>query len=318
MPASFGVAKRHFLPRRLAGAILTYMDPRTVSTRQFRDHLRKVSARLHSPVAGWFGPGSLTWKLNREVVLHAAGPRALLMQLAHPAVARGVSDHSNFRTDPYGRAIRTFVTVYSILFGTRDEAVAAAARVHAIHAKVHGRLKTSSGRHARGDGYSANDPNLLRWVFATLVDSAILTYDLLVHPMTDAEKDGCYQEIAAGATLFGLSRDKLPATWPLFQHWLEATIQSDEIVVSPTARELGHILLSGGPLALRPLAPGLRIVTAGLLHPKLRTQYGLGWGIRTRLAYGAFVRTARATVRHVPGRLRQVPMARSAERRCQA
>jgi uncharacterized protein (DUF2236 family) len=293
------------------------MDPRTLSSGEFRRLVQQQLPWPTDPKMGVFGPDSLTWRINREVVLHSAGPRALLMQMAHPKVAQGVADHSNFREDPYGRAIRTFSTVYSMLFGTREEVSRASARVHSVHKSVEGTLAHSSGRHKAGSSYHANDPELLRWVFATLIDSAIFAYDLLVQPLSEQEKALCYQESLQTALLFGLSSEHLPGSWPAFSSWLEDTLESDEIVISPIGYELGDILLRG-PYGLRPFAPGLRIITAGMLHPKLRQGYGLGWRRRTRFAYEAFVRATRAALKSAPGRLRHVPVARKAEERCRS
>ena len=77
---------------------------------------------------GLFGPDSLTWRVNREGALLLGGGRALLLQVAHPLVAAGVSQHSNYREDPFGRLYRTLDTVTTIVFGSASDAKAVAAR----------------------------------------------------------------------------------------------------------------------------------------------------------------------------------------------
>ena len=63
--------------------------------------LTSVATRSGS---GLYGPASEAWRLNREaMLLLGAGPRALLLQIAHPLVAAGVADHCDFRTDPWRR-----------------------------------------------------------------------------------------------------------------------------------------------------------------------------------------------------------------------
>src|SRR3712207_4179221 len=112
---------------------------------------------------GLFGPGTVTWRVNREAVLLAGGGRALLLQVAHPSVAAGVVQHSDYDTDPYGRLYRTLDLVTRITFGSTSTAEKAAARLRGAHDEV-------KGERPDGERYFAHDPNLLLWVWATLVE----------------------------------------------------------------------------------------------------------------------------------------------------
>ena len=134
---------------------------------------------------GLYSEQSITRRINRENVLLLGGGRALLMQLAHPSVAAGVDDHSDFRTHPVRRLRRTIRMTMAIVFGDRDTAMAAARAVNRVHA------------HVRGDDYQALDPGLLLWVHATLVDSALVTYSTFVQPLTDRERQ-LYHLLAEG------------------------------------------------------------------------------------------------------------------------
>src|SRR5258707_11955495 len=127
--------------------------------------------------AGLFREDSITRRVNRENILLLGGGRALLMQLAHPKVAAGVDEHSDFRTHPVRRLRRTILMTMAIVFGDRETALAAAHAVNGAHARV------------RGDDYHALDPQLLLWVHATLVDSALVTYATFVQPLTERERD---------------------------------------------------------------------------------------------------------------------------------
>src|SRR5688572_14619681 len=188
-------------------------------------------ARTVDPIAGFFGPQSEAWKINREGVLYFGGMRALLMQIAHPKVAQGVADHSNFEADPLGRALRTFSTVYEIVYGDRETALRASARVHAIHTRV------------RGEGYYANDPELLFWVLATLIDAAKFAYELYLDPLPPERWEQFYQDCRLGARLFGIhDLSMMPPTFPGFEQKLADLIQSDTITVSPTATRLAQSL----------------------------------------------------------------------------
>ena len=115
----------------------------------FRAHLqRAASAAGHaglgvrmSPAeeaAGLFGPDSVSWRIDSELVVLAGGSCALLMQAAHPMVAAGVVEHSTFATDPFGRLMRTLESSFDVVFGSRTTAEAAIRRVNAIHRSVTG------------------------------------------------------------------------------------------------------------------------------------------------------------------------------------
>ena len=119
-------------------------------------------------MSGMFAADAVIRRVDGEGVLLLGGGRALLMQLAHPAVAAGVSDHSDFRDDPFVRLRRTLDASYAIVFGEADEAAEVAAAVRAVHATV------------TGPGYRADDPALLLWVHATLVDTALRIYERLL------------------------------------------------------------------------------------------------------------------------------------------
>ena len=113
---------------------------------------------------GLFGPASVSWRIDRELVVLAGGSCALLMQVAHPIVAAGVVDHSTYATDPFGRLLRTLESSFDVVFGSRSVAEATIRRLNAIHASVRGTMPD------RASTYSALDPEALLWVHATLID----------------------------------------------------------------------------------------------------------------------------------------------------
>src|SRR5438105_12780498 len=145
------------------------------------------------------GPGSVAWRVNREAALLLGGGRALLMQVAHPKVAAGVAEHSDFQRDPLARLNRTLELSLALSFGSREQVRAAARQINRVHERV------------AGDGYSALDPDLLLWVHATLVDSAILTYRTFVGRLTASETEEYYQEAKPIGVLLGIPPDRFPA-----------------------------------------------------------------------------------------------------------
>ena len=187
-----------------------------VSRTQLEQVLEHLRSQVPDPRAGLFGPGSMTWKLNRHNILGLGGGRALLLQTAHPWVAHAVEQHSRFREDPHGRGERTFKAVGAMVFGDLDMAFRAARRVHAVHGRVKGELPARVGDFARGTRYDANQVEGLLWVFATLWETSALVYELVVAPLSDDEKEQYYTEGKRFAACFGIPLDALPADWSAF------------------------------------------------------------------------------------------------------
>jgi uncharacterized protein (DUF2236 family) len=262
---------------------------------------------VSNPALGFTGPGSLSWRVGSELVLHLAGPRALLMQFAHPMVAQGVADHSRFREDLLGRTRRTFGAVYRMLFGDVDSALAIARAVHEGHSRVRGSLPVAAGRHAAGAPYAANEPRLLAWVWATLVDSGLWAYERWVAPLATAERERWYEENFSTAALFGLGADDLPVTYLAFRGWMDDWLAGDELAVSPTGQELARVFLQGAGW------PGLgslfTLLSAGTLPPRLRDEFGLRWDLKTRAAFAAFSTSVHVGARLTPRPLRLAPHA---------
>ena len=104
--------------------------------------------------------------------------RALLMQLAHPWVATAIADHSSALSDPIGRFHRTFEIVFTMVFGSLDQALETSRRLHQRHASIQGVIPEPTGSHTAGSGYFATEVSALMWVHATLVDTALTAFSL--------------------------------------------------------------------------------------------------------------------------------------------
>ena len=268
------------------------------------------------PDPGLYGPDSEAWRLNREaMLLLGAGPRALLLQIAHPAVAAGVADHSDFRADPWRRLAGTLRSYLTIVYGTTGAARAEIRRLNTLH------------RGISGAGYSARDPALALWVHATLVDSTIAVADAWLEPIPEARRAAFYLETRPIGLAFGVPASMLPADYGTFTSYLTAMLApGGPVRVSPVARELARVVLHP-PLA--PLLPAFaRVPTGayawtlwpsiGLLPASVRTDYGLTWGDRERLVSDWLVAGWRAWRPLLPGSFRQMPKALAADRRMQA
>jgi uncharacterized protein (DUF2236 family) len=120
---------------------------------------------------GLFGPESITWRVHGDPSMLVAGYRALLLQAVHPLVMAGFEDNSLFRNDPWKRLIRTGEWISTVTYGTSAEAEQAGARLQRLHARLNPGVEPETGR-----GYKVDDPDLLRWVHCTEVESFLTTY----------------------------------------------------------------------------------------------------------------------------------------------
>jgi uncharacterized protein (DUF2236 family) len=261
------------------------------------------------------GPNSMSWRVNREAALLLGGGRALLMQVAHPLVAAGVADHSDFKSDPLGRLRRTLDTMFSLTFGSREEALAACERINRAHLAVRGRLSKPSGGFPAGAKYDARDPALLLWVHATLIDTAMLVYQRYVREMSADECEHYYQESKVRAALFGIPHSLVPKDAECFRAYMHEMIAHGPVVVGSTARKLARSILNPAvPITYGWLFRMLNFVTVGLLPPELRAGFGLRWSPARQLVLDASSAAVRALLPLLPDLLRAVPAGRKAER----
>ena len=163
----------------------------------------------HPADEGFFGPGSVAWRVSAGLSTPVAGLRALLMQALHPLAMAGVDQHSDWRQDPVGRLAATGAYLATVTFGDRVSAERAAARVRRIHEHVRG-VDTVTGR-----PYAAGDPALLLWVHATFVHSGIVAAGLFGTPLPVPDADRFVAEMVSEAELVGVPRDRSPPAWPL-------------------------------------------------------------------------------------------------------
>jgi uncharacterized protein (DUF2236 family) len=264
---------------------------------------------------GLFGPGTVTWRVNREAVLLAGGGRALLLQVAHPSVAAGVVQHSDYDVDPYGRLFRTLDLVTKITFGNTETCHRAAATLKRAHGPV-------KGERPDGEPYRAWDPDLLLWVWATLVESAVLVYTRYVEPLAARDLGAYYEEQQRFAVMCGVPEGHWPATWPRFMAWFDEWVR-DECTVTDDSRAIARSIVD--PRMPRPLKPAARpavellnLATVGLTPAVLRERYGLSWGPRRERLLAASTGAVRRVLPLLPSLLREFPPARTAERRVAA
>jgi len=244
------------------------------------------------PATPFFPEDAVIRRVHGEAIVLLGGGRALLMQLAHPLVARGVVEHSSFQSNRRQRLLRTLKPTLAIVFGSQAQARQAAAGIRAVH------------EHVSGEGYRAEDPELLFWVLATLIDSALLIHERFLRPLAHEEQEAYYQESLRAGELLGVLRELAPPDMASFRDYMARTTPGLE--VTDQARALARDLFAWDGFA----APGgwfLRQATTALLPPKLRSAYGLHWSPRRERAARTITRLGALVLPRAPLTLRRVP-----------
>lgn len=267
----------------------------------FEDGSRKMRFRtrpLRVPVSddGLFPDGSVIRRVYADSVCTIGAGTALLLQLAHPAIARGVHDHSNYEDRPLDRLFGTLYATSTVVFGSRADADAISRAIGRVHTNVN------------GPGYSALDPELLCWVNATLLGTAAQLYQRIIRPLSTSDLDEFVADSRRVGEVFGCPLDAQPSTWSDFERYWDDTVAS--LAVDDTARRVARSLLSGRGLPLRPAwIPTLalaRALTAATLPPRLRAEYGLPWRRIDRALASVGLGAAGAVLPRLPDRWRQL------------
>lgn len=267
--------------------------------------LAAVAASTADPLAGVFGPASLTWKINREAGLFLGAGRAALLQLAHPWVTASLVDHSQVLANPIRRFHNTFRIVFTMIFGSLDQALSAARHLHGLHARIRGEMPEAVATFRRGSRYEANDIAALRWVYATLIDTAVLAYECVRPPLTDRELDAYYIETKTLAALFGIPPSALPDDWQAFLSYVGEMCVSDDLGINETARQLGQNVLAGAGSWVHP-PHWYRGLTALWIPARFRKGFGLSFGTADRQAAERAMRWLPRAYRVLPTALRFV------------
>jgi uncharacterized protein (DUF2236 family) len=190
---------------------------------------------VHPADDGFFGPGSISWRVATDLSSTVAGLRALLLQALHPLAMAGVDQHSGWRRDPVGRLAATSAYLATVNFGERAAAERAAARVRRIHDHVRGIDPVT------GHPYAASDPALLLWVHATFVDSLVVGCELFGTALPPAAADRYVAEMTAAAELVGIPAGMAPASLAGLRQYLSSVRPA--LRCTPAAAEsVGYLL----------------------------------------------------------------------------
>ena len=260
-----------------------------------------------APQTTYFTDASMVRRVHREYVVRLAGPRTLLLQATHPVAFAGFFAHTGALDAPYERLARTARVIDAIIYGERAEADRLTRRVRAMHRRVRGTLAEPAGRFPAGTPYAADDPELLLWILAPIVDSTLLVYDKYVRRLSRDERDAYWQDYRVIGTLFGLLPEEMPATIEDFDAYMAAMLASGDLHITDEARELAIeiVLHPPVPLQARPLLELVNQITVGLLPGEIRRGYGLSWDpARSVALHGGAEYVRRVMLPLLPRRLR--------------
>lgn len=262
---------------------------------------------------GYFDERSILRRIHRERALALSGPRALLMQAAHPLAVSGLLAHTSALEDPYERLARTARTLSTIGFGSRAEADAATRQVRTMHRRVRGHLTQAVGPYPAGTPYRADDPELLLWVLFTLVDSSLVVYRTYVGSLSREEEAAYWEDYKVVGRLFGLRDRDLPDTIADLDAYRREMLDGDRLYVTDWARKQAKRIVLSPPISwkARPVVEAVNFVTITLLPGPIRRQYGFSPVppvlVRKALVAGGGEYVKRAVLPLLPARWRLVP-----------
>ena len=221
----------------------------------------------HPADAGLFGPRSLVWRVHRDRSFPLAGMRSLMVQALHPLAMAGVAQHSDWRRDPFGRLAATSGYVLTVTYGDTAAANAAAARVRAVHTHVRGTDDVT------GLAYRAEDPDLLLWVHAGMVDSIVTIVQRYGRGLDAAEADRYVAEMVPFAEIVGVPPEMVPTSVKALRDYIESV---DLRQATPAARDAIGIVLDPPGLTddFRELWHDIGQVAIGTLPAWARSMYG--------------------------------------------
>jgi uncharacterized protein (DUF2236 family) len=240
-----------------------------------------VMSSAHASADGLFDDHAMIRRVHRERAVALHGQRALLMQAAHPLAFVGFwgATAAQEPEKAYPRLQRTAEAMATAVFGPADAAEAMGRRVRAIHGAVSGTTSEDVGPWPAGTPWRADDPELLLWILASLVDSALVVHDRFVRPLRPEERDAFWRDYRVVGELFGLQQADMPQTIVAFDEYVAEMLDSDRTGVIPEARAAGRRIVLQPPVPL-PFRPALKVaneITAALLPPKVRKGFGLRW-----------------------------------------
>ncbi len=261
--------------------------------------------------AGYFGPNSMMWKVNKEITVLFGGARALLMHAAHPLIAAGARQTSFYQRDPWKRLIRTLSLQNSVTFGTIEEANDSANRINKLHEVINGEDSITGGY------YDALDHDQLLWVHACLQLSSIYFYEKTVKKLTQREKDNYHRENMVSAGLVLIDTNKMPKSHNDLKEWvITESRQKNNLILTDVAEDVKNII-AGGPVPkhIKPIWPFISFTAFHTLPEEFKIIYGIKTTRIKSMVLSMNLSILKYTRPFLPPFFRLIPPARWAKQR---
>jgi uncharacterized protein (DUF2236 family) len=287
----------------------------TEATRADLDrHIAAAAAHVRRPIEGIFGQDSASWRMSRESAVFLGAGRAALLQLAHPWVAAALDQHSSLLAKPIARFHNTFRVVFTMIFGTAEQAFTSARSLYQMHTRITGEVPETVAGYEKGSRYEALHIPALKWVHATLIESAVIAYECVLPPLSSEERGKYYAESKILAGLFGLPADALPAEWDGFKSYIAGMFASEALGVSDRARYMAQRIMTGAGSRIH-VPRWYRALTAEWLPERFREEFGFEFGPRDEKSANRARRWLPGVYSRLPEALRYVGPYREAQDR---
>lgn len=281
-----------------------------------------VPTREHADDAGPtpLGPDSQTWKDFGSYLFHLMLPQAFLLQSAHPVIDAGVSEHSTYKTDPWGRATRSTKMLWPVIYSRPEVAIQKGRELRDLHKRIRGVMKD-------GTHYHALDPEAYAWVHITGYDATIRMHELFGKSPTPEERTTMFEEWRAIGRMLGLREKDIPATeaeyWKVFNDTIEQRLIWGDVVrdmmdpgfyanyPKPPGSEMPDLLWK---VTITLFGKFLRMNLLGTLPANFRERFGVEWTATDERIFQAYRRFVRFVHPRVPEGKRFIPLARRAIR----
>jgi uncharacterized protein (DUF2236 family) len=186
-----------------------------------------------------FPPDSAFCRICREQALLVGGAATAVLQAAHPGIGQGVAHYSDFTRDSWGRLVRTLQVVWTIGFGTREEAEAVRDKMVALHGRIQVAYRDKQGGLIQADGMT---PDLQLWVLATLIQGSIEGYERVHGRLDRKTEEAFYRDMRVFGTYFGLAETYGPQSLEAFHTYYRGVIDSDILASDPVSREIAQFV----------------------------------------------------------------------------